>query len=382
VLIAFRVLQGIGGGMVLPITITILTRAAGSARIGRAMVAIALPGQLAPILGPVIGGAIVQSLSWHWLFFVNVPICVAALVLGPVLLPAEAGQRGHRLDLTGFAILTPAVIALAYGISQAAGANGFAAVSAWLPLGIGVLLLIAFTCYSLAAKGSTLIDVRVFARRSFGLSSVITFVGGFSLYALMFLLPIFYQQIRGESVLDTGLLLIPQGLGTMLFLVLSKRIAARIDGRYIVAGGVLLLMIGVLPFAFAGAHGGEPLLLAAQFIQGVGFGAVSIPVMTLAFASLSSAEAPRGSAAFSVVQRVGAPFGIAVIAVILQGYLSHASTSAAALGAFTSTFWWIFGLTTVPFFLAFFIPRKKNGSAAPGQGARAHSAPAPLISGH
>jgi MFS family permease len=315
-----------------------------------------------------LAGSVLCGLSW------SLPVLIAFRVLQGI-------GGGMVLPIT-ITILTPAVIALAYGISQAAGANGFAAVSAWLPLGIGVLLLIAFTCYSLAAKGSTLIDVRVFARRSFGLSSVITFVGGFSLYALMFLLPIFYQQIRGESVLDTGLLLIPQGLGTMLFLVLSKRIAARIDGRYIVAGGVLLLMIGVLPFAFAGAHGGEPLLLAAQFIQGVGFGAVSIPVMTLAFASLSSAEAPRGSAAFSVVQRVGAPFGIAVIAVILQGYLSHASTSAAALGAFTSTFWWIFGLTTVPLFLAFFIPRKKNGSAAPGQGARAHSAPAPLISGH
>jgi MFS family permease len=168
----------------------------------------------------------------------------------------------------------------------------------------------------------------------------------------------------------------------MLFLVLSRRIADRIDGRFIVAGGVLLLMIGVLPFAFAGTHGGEPLLLAAQFIQGVGFGAASIPVMTLAFASLSSAEAPRGSAAFSVVQRVGAPFGIAVIAVILQGYLSHAATAAAALGAFTSTFWWIFGLTAVPFFLSFFIPRRKNESAAPAQESGSRSAPAPMTSGH
>jgi MFS family permease len=84
-------------------------------------------------------------------------------------------------------------------------------------------------------------------------ASVITFVGGFSLYALMFLLPLFYQQIRGETVLDTGLLLIPQGLGTMLFLVLSRRLAARLDGRFIVAGGVILTMIGVLPFALAGA---------------------------------------------------------------------------------------------------------------------------------
>ena len=379
-LIVFRVLQGIGGGMVLPITITILTRAAGQGRIGRAMVAIALPGQLAPILGPVIGGSIVAAVSWHWLFFVNVPICVAALVLGPVFLPAEAGYGGHRFDVAGFALLTPGVIALAYGISQAAGQDGFAAVGAWLPLGIGVLLLVAFTSYSLAAKHPTLIDVRVFARRSFGLSSVITFVGGFSLYALMFLLPLFYQQIRGENVLDTGLLLIPQGLGTMLFLVLSGRLTARLDGRFIVAGGVILTMIGILPFALAGAHGGEALLLAAQFIQGIGLGATTLPVMTLAFASLSPAEAPRGSAAFSVVQRVGAPFGIAVIAVILQGHLGHATTAAGALGAFTGTFWWILGLSAVPLFLAFFIPSRKAASTSPGEGVR--TAPAGMTAGH
>jgi MFS family permease len=196
----------------------------------------------------------------------------------------------------------------------------------------------------------------------------------------MFLLPIFYQQVRGDSVLETGLLLIPQGLGTMLFLVLSGRIAARIDGRFIVAGGVALLMLGILPFALAGAQGGAVLLLAAQFVQGFGFGAATIPVMTLAFASLSPAEAPRGSAAFSVVQRAGAPFGVAVIAVILQGYLRHTSTPAAALGAFTSTFWWILVLSAIPLFLAFFIPRAPARSAAPGHESR--TVPAGLASGH
>jgi EmrB/QacA subfamily drug resistance transporter len=365
VLIVFRVLQGIGGGMVLPITISILTQAAGQGRIGRAMIAIALPGQLAPILGPVIGGAILQSLSWHWLFFVNVPICAAALVLAPLFLPAAAGQPGHRLDIAGLALLTPGVVALAYGISQAAGADGFAAVGVWLPLAAGVAFLAAFTRYSLAARRPTLVDVRVFARRSFGLSSVITFAAGFSVYALMFLLPLFYQQVRGETVLATGLLLIPQGLGTMCYLGLSTRLAARVDGRFLVAGGALLTMAGVLPFALAGAQGGDALLLAAQFIQGIGFGATSFPVMTLAFGSLSSAEAPRGSAAFSVVQRVGAPFGVAVIAVILQGQLSGAATPAAALCAFAGTFWWILGLSAVPLVLAFFIPRRTAASVPP-----------------
>ena len=358
-LIVFRVLQGIGGGMVLPITISILTRAAGRDRIGRAMMAIALPGQLAPILGPVIGGSILQGLTWHWLFFVNVPICLAALALGPRLLPAVAGQRGHRLDLLGFLLLTPGVIALAFGVSQAAGTGGFGAVRSWLPLALGAALLAAFALHSVRATRPALLDVRMFARRSFGLSSIITFVGGFSLYALMFLLPLYYQQVRGESVLHTGLLLIPQGVGTVLFLVLSRRYLERVDGRFIVAGGVVLTMLGILPFALVGAHGSTALLLAAQFVQGFGLGATTLPVMTLAFSSLSAAEAPRGSAAFSIVQRVGAPFGVAVIAVILQSSLGG---GALPLAAFTSTFWWILAFGAVPLVLAFFIPKKESAA--------------------
>lgn len=359
-LIGFRILQGIGGGMVLPVTITILNRAAGRERIGRAIATIGFIGQLGPILGPVIGGSIIDSIGWHWLFFVNVPICLAALVLAPFFLPRGAKDRAHSLDVLGLVLLSPGVIAIAYGVSQAAGTSGFAAISAWLPIAIGAGLLAAFAVHSLRASRPALLDVRVFARRSFGLSSVIVFVGGFSLYALMFLLPLFYQQIRGDSVFATGLLLIPQGLGTMCFILLNRRLAGRIDTRFVIAGGVIVTMIGILPFAFAGVSGGDILLLAGQFLQGFGMAAVSLPVMTLAFTSLSDAETPRGSAAFNIVKQVGAPFGVTVIAVVLQNYATHATTTQQALGAFTSTFWWVLALSVIPLLLAFFIPTTRR----------------------
>jgi len=363
-LIAFRVLQGIGGGMVLPITISILTRAAGQDRIGRAMIAVALPAQLAPILGSVAGGAILQSLSWHWLFFVNVPFCIAALVLAPKVLPTAAAMRGHAFDLLGFCLLTPGIVAIAFGISQAPEHGGIGAIASWLPLVAGVVLLAGFTFHSLHTRRDALIDVRVFARRSFGLTSIITFASGFSVYAVMLLLPLFYQQIRGETALATGLLLIPQGLGTMLFFVLLRGVVARLDARIVVAGGVVTTMIGIVPFALAGTHGDTIVLLAGQILQGVGFGACTFPVMTLAFASLSHDEAPRGSAAFSVVQRVGAPFGVAVIAVILQHLLDRATTSAGQLAAFNHTFWWALGLSAVPLLITFFLPTTKDDAAA------------------
>ena len=364
-LIAFRVLQGIGGGMVMPITLSIVTRAAGPDRIHKATAAVALPGLLGPVLGSVLGGAIVQSLSWHWLFLVNVPVCLAALALGRILLPATAGERGHRLDTPGFLLLTPGVVAVAYGISGISGEDGFAAVTAWLPLLAGAVLLAAFTVHSLRARRPALIDVRMFARRSFGLGSVITFAGGFSTYALSFLLPLFYQQVRGDSVLHTGLLLITQGFGTIFFVVAVRNVAARIDSRFVIATGVALTMIGTVPFALADTHGDTAVLLAAQFAQGLGFAATTFPVMTLALSGLSHAETPRGSSAFSVVQRVGAPFGVAVVAVILQNLLDGATTTTDQLAAFQGTFWWIFGLSTVPLVLAFFVPSESEKATDP-----------------
>jgi MFS family permease len=191
-----------------------------------------------------------------------------------------------------------------------------------------------------------------------------TFVSGFSIYALMFLLPLFYQQVRGESVFTTGFLLIPQGVGTMCFILVNRYLAGRVDTRFVIAGGVLLTMAGTLPFALAGAAGGEALLLAGQFFQGFGMAAVSLPVMTLAFASLSNAETPRGSAAFNVVKQVGAPFGVTVIAVVLQNNLAGAVTATQALAAFNASFWWVLALSAVPLLLAFLLPASPRREVA------------------
>lgn len=362
-LVSFRVLQGIGGGMVLPVMVTILTQAAGPARLGRAIATMMLPANFAPILGPILGGAIVDSISWNWLFFVNVPLCVIALLLAPKFLPAGTRNRTHRLDLRGFLLLTPGLVAVALGVSEAGRAGGFAAVSSWLPMAAGVTLVASFVFYSSRTaywsrrQGTPLIDVRLFTRRSFGLASVVTFVSGFSTFAVMFLIPQFYQVVRGETALRTGLLLIPLGAGTVSYVFLNRLISRLVETRFIVVGGIALSMLGALPYAFAGASGNDVLLLVAQFLQGFGAGAVVLCITTLAFVSLGKAEIPRASAGFGVVQRVGAPFGVTVVAVLLQGYLAKAEANHTDLAAaFGATFWWIIAFSTVPLLLGFFLP--------------------------
>ncbi len=353
-LIGFRVLQGIGGGLVLPVSISILTQAAGPERLARALAAIMVPAQLAPILGPVVGGAIVDAVSWRWLFYVNVPLCLAALALAPRFLP-DSPRSVHRLDVPGFLLLTPGLVSLAYGISEAADAGGFTATRVWGPVTAGVVLVAGFAVYATRAV-RPLIDVRLFTRRNFGLASVITLAAGFSSYAAMFLLPQYFQVARGDSALHTGLLLIPQGLGTITF-VLLRKVVRRVDTRYVVAGGIALTMIGILPFALAATAGATVLLLAGVFLQGLGVGAVLFPIATLAFTGLARPEMPRASAGFSVVQRVGAPFGVTVVAILLQRSLAHAAAHGTAItAAFGPTFWWVLAFSAVPLALAFLLP--------------------------
>lgn len=371
-LVGFRVLQGIGGGLVLPVTMTILTQAAGPSRLNRALAAIMIPAQLAPILGPVVGGTIIDSVSWHWLFFVNVPICLVALVLAPRFIPPTHGAPDVALDVRGLTLLTPGLVALAFGISKA-GSGGFGATRSWLPMVVGVALLSAFVGHALRTTRTPLVDVRPFARRSFGLASVVTFVGGFSSFAVMFLLPLFYQDVRGESAFRTGLLLIPQGLGTIAFALLNRGALARVETRFVVTAGIVLTSVSVIPFALADATTGGALLLVSQFVQGLGMGAVLLPVMTVAFASLSRAEVPRASAAFSVVQRVGAPFGVTVVAVLLQSLLTSAApTPAGIAAAFATTFWWVIAFSAVPLLVAFFLPTQDARPASAAAPAPAH----------
>jgi len=287
---------------------------------------------------------------------VNVPICLLALALAPRHLPASTPVRTARLDVPGFLLLTPGLVGLAYGISEAGAHGGFGAVGSWLPLGLGALLVAAFAGYSLRTRRTPLVDVRPFGRRSFGLASGVTFAAGFSSFAAMFLLPLFYQQVRGESAATTGLLLIPQGLGTITFVLLSRRIGARVDTRFLVLAGIALSALGLLPFTAADASGGELLLLGGQFLMGLGTGAVLLPIMTLAMSSLTGPEVPRATAAFSVVQRVGAPFGVTVVAVLLQ----QALASSGAPGAFHVTFWWVVAFSAVPFVLGLFLPSARR----------------------
>jgi EmrB/QacA subfamily drug resistance transporter len=356
-LIAFRVLQGIGGGLMLPVLQTLLVNAAGQRNLGRMMSLVSIPGLLGPILGPVMGGLILSQLSWRWIFWVNIPLCVAGLVLAWRGLAPTAPKKSSHLDVIGLALLSPGLAAMIYGLSQAGNQGGFDNSAVLLPVAVGAMLLGGFAFHALRTK-LPLLDLRLFAVRSFTASNVLLFLAGLSVYGAMLLLPLYEQQVRGQSALAAGLLLAPQGLGMLLTRGYAGKLTDRIGARPIVLVGFLLTMAGTLAYTQAGVNTNELLLGASLVVRGAGLGAVTIPVMAAAYLGLKPGQVPHASIATRITQQLGGAFGAAVFALILQTQLA-AQAAGGLVGratAFDNAFWWSIGLTALAIIPALFLP--------------------------
>ena len=350
-LIAFRVLQGVGGGAILPVGATLLTQAAGPRRLGRVNAVVSVPAQIAPIAGLLVGGLIVQAVSWRWCFFLNVPLCLLAAALAHRVVPAVPGEAAQRLDVRGLAMLAPALGALTYGLSRA-GAAGFGDPAVLGTLATGTALIAAFVVHALRT-GRPLIDVRLFARRSFTGATTMLFLLSGSLFGSMVIVPLYVQQVRERARWPRGWALAPQFVGTLVALTFVGRLADRLPARGIVLGGVLVAVLGTLPFTQVANEPGVVLLGTALFVRGIGFGAASVTLMTAAYRDIARAQVPRATSALQIGQRIGAPLGAAVLVIVLQQQLAGAAPAI----AYGSTFWWSLTLTAPALIPAMFLSR-------------------------
>jgi EmrB/QacA subfamily drug resistance transporter len=343
-LIGFRVLQGFAAGLIFPLMQTLGVRAAGGRPSSRLIATVSLPLALGPILGPVVGGVILNWLSWRWLFLVNMPVIAVGLVLAWRLLPPDRRDPGADrpcLDVIGLVLLAPALAGILLGLSNLSRDGGIGPTAVLVPLVAGVALLAAFCAWALApGDRQPIVDIRLLRLRSLGTASTVLFTAGAAIYAAMFLLPLYYQQLRGQTVLHAGLLLIPQGVGSLVARFVVSKLVARLGARLITIGSFLLAAAATVPFALAGPHTSLWLLGAVLLIRGFGIGTVLVPPLSVAYQDVPLAGIPHATMNTRITQQVGASFGTAIAAVALQSLLAHGATS-----AFQGAFWWATGIT-------------------------------------
>jgi len=372
-LIGWRVVQGIGGGLMLPLMSTLIFQAAGGKSLGRLVTYVALPALLGPILGPLIGGAILTHLSWRFMFWVNVPFCVAGILLAWRYLntgaPARPGPAAGKpgLDVPGLLLLAPGISAVLLGLASAGTAAGFAHPHVIIPLAAGVALLAAFTGYALRTS-HPLVEIRLLARRPVASSSAVLFFSGLSLYGALLLMPLYYQDVRGATALAAGVMLVPQGIGALLSRTVVGSNIDRFGPRVIALAGFAVVAAATVPFALAGPHTSKWLLAAWMVVRGFGLGAVTMPVIVAGYIGLDKQQIPHSSVLTRTAQQIGGAFGTAVLAVILEGAIAaHPATPA---DAFHLAFWWSAGFSAVAVLLCLWLPgaqRATEPSRAPGQ---------------
>jgi EmrB/QacA subfamily drug resistance transporter len=347
-LIAFRVLQGVGGGMIMPVGQMILADAAGPERMGRVMSVTGVPTMLGPILGPTIGGLILQGASWRWIFYVNLPIGIIALVLAMRILPSAAeGGQPSRLDVPGLLLMATGMPSLTYGLAEIGVTGGFSSARVLGPLIAGVVLIAIFIRHAWRTP-EALLDLRLFRRSTYAAASVVMFFLGAALFGAIILLPLYFQQLRGEDTINTGLLLAPQGLGMALAMPFVGQLTDRVGGGPLVLIGVAVTVIAGIPLGLIGAHTSYVWLSAVTVVRGVGIGFAFMPAFVAAFAALERHELPDAAPQLNVMMRVGGSIGTAVLAVVLaRALLSHPHTAVGTAGAFGTAFWWSLALSAI-----------------------------------
>lgn len=357
-LIAFRVLQGLGGGMLDPIMLTLLARAAGPGRVGRVMGLMGIVIPLGPVIGPIVGGLILQDLDWRWMFFVNLPVGLLALVASLRVVPSEPPSERpseNRLDVVGLALLAPGFAVVVFALSRAAGGGAADSTAMIVALVLGAALLVFYVVHALRAGRKVLIDVRLFAGRSFSASVVVMGLTGIMLFSSLFAVPLYYQLVRGHDVLAAGLLLAPLGLGSFVAMPLAGRLSDRIGTRRLVPCGGLAIALAALVFTQADAAASEVVLALCSLLTGLGLGFVGAPTMGSLYRTLPGEKVPEGTSALFIVNQVGASLGITVTALVLQ---QGADGAAAGIGAFQDAFWWVFAAALGVFSSGFLLPGK------------------------
>jgi EmrB/QacA subfamily drug resistance transporter len=326
------VVQGIGGGMLMPVSFMILTREAGPGRLGRLMSILSIPMLLAPICGPVVGGWFIDTSSWRWIFLINLPIGVVTLVLAAVVFPKDHPARSETFDVIGVLLLSPGLATFLFGVSSIPRRGTLADRHVLMPATIGLALIAAFVVHAWHRKEHPLIDLRLFQNRVLTQANVTMLVFAIAFFGAGLLLPSYFQQVLHQTPMQAGVLMIPQGLGAMLTMRLTGPLVDRQGPGKIVLVGIALITAGLGTFTFGVARQAEylPILLVGLTIMGLGMGCTMMPLAVASVQALAPHEIARGTTVMSVSHQVGGSMGTALMSMILTNQFNRSENITAA----------------------------------------------------
>ncbi|MGD1169821.1 DHA2 family efflux MFS transporter permease subunit [Mycobacterium seoulense] len=331
-LIAFRVIQGVGGGMLLPLSFMILTREAGPRRLGRLMSILSIPMLLAPIGGPILGGWLIDASSWRWIFLINLPIGLLTIALAGIIFPRDLPARSETFDLVGVLLLSPGLATFLFAVSSIPHCGTVADRRVLIPAGIGLALIAGFVAHAWRRADHPLIDLRLFGNPVLTHANVTMLVFAAAFFGAGLLLPSYFQQVLHQTPMQAGLRMIPQGLGAMLTMRLTGPLVDRQGPGKIVLVGIALITAGLGTFTVGVARQADyfPTLLIGLAIMGLGVGCTMMPLSVASVQALSLHQIARGTTLMSVSHQVGGSMGTALMSMILTNQFNRSDNIVAA----------------------------------------------------
>jgi EmrB/QacA subfamily drug resistance transporter len=315
-LVIFRILQGVGGGMLTPVGMAMLFRTFPPAERVRASRILIVPTAFAPALGPVLGGLLVTDVSWRWVFYVNVPIGLAAFIFGLLFLHEHREPDAGRFDVGGFVLAGSGLATLMYALSEGPS-HGWSS-PAIIGTGLaGVVLLVALVRYELRVS-DPMIDLRLVKNRLFRQTTVVLFIAVAGFLGSLYLAALFFQDGLGFSALASGLSTFPEAIGVMLGAQVATRLYANFGPRRLITGGLVGLAIVLVLFGFVGFSTNVWLIRLLMFAVGLSVSHVFVPSQAAAFASISQASTGRASTLFNTARQVGSALGVAVLTTVIS----------------------------------------------------------------
>ncbi len=315
-LVLFRLLQGLGGGMMMPLGMTIIFKVVPPEQRGLVTGVFGLPLLLGPVIGPTLGGYLVEYIDWRFIFTLNLPVGALGLLLGATLLRETETRNDLRPDVKGFVLSGIAFGSLLYALSEAPS-DGWGAPHILALLSLGGIGLVGWIWVELTTD-HPLVELHVFRITTYTLATLVNFVITAGMFSSMFLLPIFFQNFRGLGAMETGLLLLPQALASGVVMPISGKLFDRFGPRPLMISGLLLLAYSTWKLSFLNLNTGDGEVREILVMRGIAMGLTTMPAMTVAMNAIPPALIARSSSLTNVLRQVFAAFGTAIFATLLQ----------------------------------------------------------------
>ncbi|WP_082622357.1 MDR family MFS transporter [Levilactobacillus senmaizukei] len=356
ILIIGRIIQGAGAGIIVPLITTLVVQASGGTGLGKIMAVVGLPVVLIPILGPSIGGFLIDTLSWHWIFLVNVPLVIIAWVLLSWKLPAfPAPRTGKHLDFPSLITLAGLFTSAIIGITRFSTGDHFFSAKVLTPILLAITFLIGYVVYASLRPKQALVSLKLFKSPTFDASAIILMLSGIAVNGAMFLLPLYLQNSRGLTVIWSGAYLIAQGVGLLVARGEIGKLTDAIGARWVVLVAIVIAIAGTLPFVFFTAHTSTWLVLLALFVRGIGQGGLTIPVMADSYTGVPKELVAEATTATRMLQNIGGAVGTAILATVIQ----HELPSTGMNAAYQTAFMWSVGFIAITAVPAWFLSHRK-----------------------